>query len=72
MVSLHLQLEQLISGHMSTNDTDLSGHPVEVTTPEIIEKIHDMVMDDRRVKIREISKTAGVSNDSVHTILHEH
>uniref|UniRef100_T1HEK8 Uncharacterized protein n=1 Tax=Rhodnius prolixus TaxID=13249 RepID=T1HEK8_RHOPR len=57
MVTLHLRLEQFIngfkifrSGHMGTSDAERSGRPVEVTTPEIIDKIHDMVMDDRRVK----------------------
>uniref|UniRef100_T1I8D6 Uncharacterized protein n=1 Tax=Rhodnius prolixus TaxID=13249 RepID=T1I8D6_RHOPR len=34
---------------MGTRDAERSGRPVEVTTPEIIDKIHDMVMDDRRV-----------------------
>uniref|UniRef100_T1I1Z8 Uncharacterized protein n=1 Tax=Rhodnius prolixus TaxID=13249 RepID=T1I1Z8_RHOPR len=31
-------------------NAERSGRPVEVTTPEIIDKIHDMVMDDRSVK----------------------
>uniref|UniRef100_T1HKV1 Uncharacterized protein n=1 Tax=Rhodnius prolixus TaxID=13249 RepID=T1HKV1_RHOPR len=55
MVTLHLRLEQFISGfqnfrsgHMGTSDAERFGRPVEVTTPEIIDKIHDMVMDDRR------------------------
>uniref|UniRef100_T1HWG8 Uncharacterized protein n=1 Tax=Rhodnius prolixus TaxID=13249 RepID=T1HWG8_RHOPR len=39
--------------------------PVEVTTPEIIDKIHDMVMDDRRVKVREIASAVGISNERV-------
>jgi transposase len=38
--------------HMSTSDAERSGRPVEATTPEIVDKIHDMVMDDRRVKVR--------------------
>ena len=45
------------SGHMSTSDaerSERSGRPVEATTQEIIDKIHDMVIDDRRVKVREI------------------
>lgn len=33
------------SGHMGTSDAERSGRPVEVTTPEIIDKIHAMVMD---------------------------
>ena len=38
------------SGHMDTSDAERSGRPVSATTPEIIDKIHNMVMDDRRVR----------------------
>jgi len=60
------------SGHMGTSDAERSGRPVEVTTQEIIDKIHDMVMDDRRVKVREIASAVGISNERVHNILHKH
>uniref|UniRef100_T1HWL6 Uncharacterized protein n=1 Tax=Rhodnius prolixus TaxID=13249 RepID=T1HWL6_RHOPR len=79
MVTLHLRLEQFISGfkifgvaiwaQVTLNVLDA---PVEVTTPEIIDKIHDMVMDDRRVKVREIASAVGISNERVHNILHQH
>uniref|UniRef100_T1HNE4 Uncharacterized protein n=1 Tax=Rhodnius prolixus TaxID=13249 RepID=T1HNE4_RHOPR len=65
MVTLHLRLEQFISGHMGTSDAECSGRPVEVTTPEIMDKIHDMVMDVRRVKVREIASAVGISNERV-------
>lgn len=41
------------------------------TTPEIIAKVHDMVLDDRRVKVREIGNAIGISNDRVHFILQQ-
>ena len=41
-------------GRTSTNDAERSGRPIEVNTPENVEKIHDMVLADRRVKVREI------------------
>uniref|UniRef100_T1HJ95 Uncharacterized protein n=1 Tax=Rhodnius prolixus TaxID=13249 RepID=T1HJ95_RHOPR len=72
MVTLRLLLEQFISGFKifgvairATSDAERSGRPVEVTTPEIIDKIHDMVMDDRRVKVREIASAVGISNERV-------
>jgi hypothetical protein len=39
------------SGRMSTNDAECSGRLVEAIIPEIFDKKHDMVMDDRRVKV---------------------
>jgi hypothetical protein len=39
---------------MSTNDAERSGRLVVATTPEIFDKIHDMVKDDRRVKMQKL------------------
>ena len=43
----------------------LEGRPKRVTTPEIIEQVHDMVLDDRRMKVREIAETIGISKEGV-------
>ena len=34
-------------------------------------KIHDLVLADRRLKVREIAETIGISKDCVGHILHE-
>uniref|UniRef100_A0A2H1WDP8 SFRICE_035856 n=1 Tax=Spodoptera frugiperda TaxID=7108 RepID=A0A2H1WDP8_SPOFR len=39
-------------GLRSTEDAERSGRPKDVSTPEIIEKIHDMVLADRRLKLK--------------------
>ena len=57
--------------HTSTKDEHRSGLPVEMTTPEMIDKIHDMVLSDRRIKVREIVEATGVSQGTVFSILHE-
>jgi len=36
-----------------------------------VTKIHDLVLADRRLKIREIAETVGMSKDCVGHILHE-
>jgi predicted XRE-type DNA-binding protein len=41
------------------------------TTPEIIEQVHEMVLDDRWMKVREIAETLGISKERVGYILHE-
>jgi len=43
-----------------------SERPKTATTPENIAKVHDMLLDDRRVKVREIGNAIGISNDQVH------
>jgi len=39
-------------------------------TPEIIDKVHDIVLTDRRVK-RELVEVTGISHGTVISILHE-
>ncbi|KAG5331535.1 SETMR methyltransferase, partial [Acromyrmex charruanus] len=48
-----------------------SGRSIEVTTPEIIDKVHDIVLTDRRVKVRELVEATGISHGTVISILHE-
>ena len=58
-------------GRTSLEDDPLEGRPKCATTPEIIEQVHDMVLDDRWMKVREISETIGISKERVGYISHE-
>ena len=44
---------------------------VEAIAPEMIEKIHCIVMEDHRIMVREIVEIVGISVGAVHNILHE-
>jgi transposase len=44
----------------SLEDDPREGSPKSATTPEIIEQVYDMVLDDRRMKVREIAETIGI------------
>ena len=52
-------------GRTSTKDEHCSGRPVEVTTPEMIDKIHHMVLSDQRIKVREIVEATGILQGTV-------
>jgi len=59
-------------GHTSLEDDPREGRPKSATTtPEIIEQVHGMVLDDRRMKVREIAETIDISKECVGYILHE-
>jgi len=58
-------------GRTSLEDDPREGQPKSATTPEIIEQVHNMVLDDQRIKVREIAGTMGISKECVGYILHE-
>ena len=55
----------------SLEDDPRPGRPVTVATPEMVNKVHDIVMTDRRVTERYIASTVVISHERVHPILTE-
>jgi histone-lysine N-methyltransferase SETMAR len=58
-------------GRTSLEDDPSEGRPKSATTSEIIEQVHNMVLDDRQMKVREIAEAIGISKECVGYILHE-
>jgi len=58
-------------GRTSVFDDPRPGAPKTATTEDTVTKIHDLVLADRQLKIREIADTVGMSKDRVGHILHE-
>jgi transposase len=48
-------------GHTSLQDNPCEGHPKSAKIPEIIEQVHDMELNDWRMKVHEIAETMGIS-----------
>ena len=42
-----------------------------LTTEQMIERIHDVVIADRKAKISELAKATGISAGELFSILHE-
>lgn len=59
-------------GRTSRNDAERPGRPKLVTTEDMVNKIHDIVLDDPKVKLREIVEILHISHGRVCNILHEH
>ncbi|XP_011630294.1 histone-lysine N-methyltransferase SETMAR-like [Pogonomyrmex barbatus] len=69
--TVYFWINEFKRGRTLIKDETRPGRPVEVTTPEMIEKIHRIVMEDRRIKVRDIAEIVGISVDRVHNILHK-
>ena len=69
--TVHNWVNEFNRGRTSTHDESRSGCPVEAATPEIIEKVHDMILNDRQVKVRKIVEAITISYGILITILHQ-
>jgi len=58
-------------GDFSTCDVPRPGQPKTVTTPEIIDQMHDLILEDRRISAKSIAKLLGISLERFGSIIHE-
>jgi len=47
------------------------GRPKTVITPEIIDQIHELILEDRRISAKSIAQQLGISHERVGSIIHE-
>ena len=57
--------------HTRYQDEHRSGRPDEMTMTEIVKKIYKMVLDDRRLKVRELANMLNIPKSAVHCTLTE-
>ena len=58
-------------GDFSTCDVPRPGRPKTVTTAEIIDQIHELILEDRRISAKSIAEQLGISRERVGSIIHE-
>ena len=57
--------------HFSTYDASRPGRPKTVTTKEIIDQIHELILQDCRFLAKSIAEQLGISHERVGSIIHE-
>ena len=62
---------QFKRGDFSTCVAPRPGRPKTVTTPEIIDQIHELILEDRRISTKLIAEQLGISRDRVGSIIRE-
>jgi len=58
-------------GNFSTCDAPRPERPKTVTTPEIIDQIHELILEDRRISAKSIAEQLGISRERDGSIIHE-
>jgi len=71
MATIKNSFNEIQRGRTSVFDEPRPGALKTATTDDIVTKIHDLVLADRRLRIREIAETVGMSKDRVGHILHK-
>lgn len=70
MTTIRYWFNEFKRGRTSVFDEDRPGRPIEVTTDDMVNKIHDIVLADRRTKLRELVEMTGISYERVFNIIH--
>jgi len=63
-------VNQFKRGDFSTCDAPRPGRPKTVTTPEIIEQIHELILGGRRISAKLIAEQLGISRERVESIIY--
>ena len=58
-------------GDFSTCDAPRPGRPKTVTTSEIIDQIHELILEDRRFSVKSIAQQLDISRERVGSTIHE-
>jgi len=63
---------QFKSGDFSTCHAPRPGRPKTVSTPEIIDQIHELILENRQISATSIAEQLGISRERVRSsIIHE-
>lgn len=57
-------------GRSDVKDEHRPGRPISVTTPENIDSVHDMILENRRIGIKSIAEALHISYERVCHIIH--
>ena len=62
---------QFKCGDFSACDAPCCGRPKTVTTSEVIDQIHELILEDHRISAKSIAEQLGISRELVGSIIHE-
>ena len=62
---------QFKRGNFSICDAPRPGRPKTVTTPVIIDEIHELILEDRQISAKSIAEQLVISRERVESVTHE-
>jgi len=64
-------VDQFKPSDFSTSDAPRPGRPKTVTTPEIIDQIHELILEGRRISAKSTAEQLGISRERVGSFIQE-
>jgi len=64
-------VDQFKRDYFSTCDAPRPGRPKTVTSQEIFDQIHELILEDRRISAKSIAEQLAISREQVGSIIHE-
>jgi len=58
-------------GDFSTCDAPRAGRPKTVTTAEIIDQTHELILEDRQISAKSIAEQLGIPRERAGSVIHE-
>jgi len=71
MATVRYWFNEFKRGRTFVFDEERPGRPADVITEEIIQKVHDMILADRRTNVREVAEAISVSTGTANNILRD-
>jgi len=65
------RVAQFKRGDISTCDAPRPGRPKTVTTQEIIDQSHELILEDHQISAKSIAEQLGIPHERVRSIIHE-
>ena len=71
MTSVRYWFNKFKPGRTIVFDEERLGRPADVVAVETVQKVHDMILANRRTKVRIVAEAVGVSYRTAINILHD-
>jgi len=68
--AVHNWVQKFAGGRTSIEDEHRAGWPVEITTPETLQRIEDIIRAERRVTVNVVATAIGCSRGQAYNMMH--
>jgi len=68
--TVHNWVQKFSEGQTSIEDKHRAGWPVEIATPETLQRVEDIIRAERRVTVDAVATTIGCSRGQVYNMKH--